>query len=64
MSTIANIRIETWGDKFVVTGEFERFSEIPIEKFDSYGEALKALAQVVKREEMRYESRVRRNFLG
>jgi len=62
MSTIVDLRIETWGDKFVVVGWFSGATQIPRREFDSYGEALKELAKSAAREEMRYESGIRRNL--
>lgn len=55
MSTIASIRIETWGDKFIVVGEFQGYSELHRREFLTYGEALRELAKAAAREEMRYE---------
>lgn len=62
MSTIVSLRIETWGDKFVVVGEFQHYSEIPRREFKSYSEALKELAKVAAREELRYEINRGRGF--
>lgn len=59
MPTIVSLRIETWGDKFVVVGEFRNFSEVPRREFESYREALKELAKIAAREEMRYEAGLR-----
>lgn len=53
--TIVSLRIETWDGKFVVVGEFKNYSEIPRREFESYGEALRELAKVAQREELRYE---------
>lgn len=55
MSTIVSLRIETWGSKFVVVGEFKGYSEIPRREFDTYSEALKELSKVAQREELRHE---------
>lgn len=60
MSTIASIRIETWGEKFVVVGEFKGYSEIPRREFETYSEALRELAKAAQREELRYELNNRR----
>jgi hypothetical protein len=60
MSTIVSLRIETWDDKFVVVGEFKGYSEIPRREFDSYTEALKELAKVAQREELRHEAGIDR----
>lgn len=56
MSTIVSLRIEEWGGKYVVVGEFRNHSAIPRRDFDTYGEALKELAKMAMREEVRYES--------
>lgn len=56
MSTIASVRIETWGGKFVVVGEFKHFTTIPRREFDTYGEALRELSKVLMREVYRYEA--------
>lgn len=55
MSTIVSLRIETWGDKFVVVGEFKGYSEVPRREFETYKEALKELSRVAQREELRHE---------
>ena len=55
MSTIVSVRIETWGNKFIVVGEFGKMSEVPRREFDTYVEALKELVKAVLREEIRYE---------
>lgn len=55
MSTIVSLRIETWGDKFIVVGEFESHTAIPRREYETYSEALKELAKVAAREEIRYE---------
>lgn len=60
--TIVSIRIETWGSKFVVVGEFQNHTVIPRREFDTYGEALKELSRVAQREELRYESNNRSRF--
>lgn len=60
--TIVSLRIETWDTKFVVVGEFQGYSEIPRREFESYGEALRELAKVAQREELRYESNIGRGF--
>ena len=56
MSTIASVRIEAWGSQFVVVGAFHDMTEIPRQTFLTYREALKEMAKVVAREEIRYES--------
>lgn len=61
MSTIVSLRIETWGNKFVVVGEFKGYTEIPRREFESYKEALRELAKVAQREELRYESGIGRS---
>lgn len=53
MSTIASIRVDTWGSKFVVVGEFGSFSELRRE-FASYGDAIEEMMRMAKREELRY----------
>lgn len=60
--TIVSLRIETWGDKFVVVGEFKKHTEIPRREFDTYGEALKELSKIAQREELRYESNYRSRY--
>lgn len=62
MSTIVSLRIETWGEKFVVVGEFTGYTVIPRREFDSYSEALRELSKVAQREELRYESNNGRGF--
>lgn len=62
MSTIVSLRIEEWGNKFIVVGEFRGYTEISRREFESYGEALRELAKVAQREELRYESGLGRNF--
>lgn len=57
MSTIVSLRIETWGDKFIVVGEFKGYTEIPRREFPTYREALAELAKVAAREELRHETR-------
>jgi hypothetical protein len=60
--TIVSLRIEEWDKKFVVVGEFRGYTEIPRREFTSYGEALRELAKVAQREELRYEAGIGRNF--
>lgn len=62
MSTLVSLRIETWGKKFVVVGEFNKYSEVPRKEFDSYQEALKELAKVAQREELRYAAHISGDF--
>lgn len=62
MSTIVSLRIETWDKKFIVVGEFSGYTEIPRREFESYREALRELAKVAQREELRYESGIGRSF--
>lgn len=62
MSTIASLRIETWGEKFIVVGEFKGMTEIPRREFNTYQEALRELARAAAREELRYEARHDRRF--
>lgn len=57
--TVTSLRIEEWGGKFVVVGEFRQHIEIARREFDTYREALKELAKIVAREDMRYESGLR-----
>lgn len=57
MSTLASVHIETWDGKFVVLGQFDGLIEIPRLTFATYGEALKEMAKIVQREELRYASR-------
>lgn len=54
--TIVSLRIESWGGKFVVVGEFQNYTQIPRQEFGTYGEALRELAHVARREELRYET--------
>ncbi len=56
MSTIVSLRIDTWGNKFIVVGEFEGHSAISRKEFDVYKDALRELWKIVQREEMRYEA--------
>lgn len=56
MTTMASIRIESWGSKFVVVGEFIGLTEIPRREFENYSEALREMAKIVQREEIRYET--------
>lgn len=56
MTTIASLRIETWGNKFVIVGEFENFMAIPRREFDTYREALQEFSRAAQREEKRYEA--------
>lgn len=56
MSTIASVRIETWGGKFLVVGEFGRMTQIPRHEYDTYGEALREMSKVLMREVLRYEA--------
>lgn len=58
--TIVSLRIEEWGKKFVVVGEFRGYTEIPRQEFETYREALRELAKVAQREELRYESNIGR----
>lgn len=62
MSTVVSLRIETWGEKFVVVGEFKGYTEIPRHEFENYGEALRELAKAAQREELRYEANTGRGF--
>lgn len=62
MSTIVSLRIETWGQKYIVVGEFEGHSSVSRRKFDTYKEALHELWKVAQREELRYESNNGRGF--
>lgn len=55
MSTIASLRIEEWGGKYVVQGEFQGHSAISRQVFDTYKEALNELSRMARREEIRYE---------
>lgn len=56
MSTLVSLRIETWGGKFVVVGEFDGYSSLSRREFETYREALHELWKVAQREEMRYEA--------
>lgn len=60
--TIVCLRIEEWGNKFVVVGEFARYTEIPRREFNTYGEALRELSKVAQREELRYANGIHRDF--
>lgn len=62
MSTIVSVRIESWGGKFIVVGEFGKTVEIPRHECDTYGEALYELAKIARREVVRYESGIDRGF--
>lgn len=62
MSTIVSLRIETWGDKFVVMGEFNRYTSVPRREYETYSEALKELARVAQREELRHEHNLSRGL--
>lgn len=62
MSAITSLRIETWGEKFVVVGEFQKYTTVPRQEFDTYYDALKELARIAKREEIRYETYGHRGF--
>lgn len=53
--TIVSLRIETWGNKFVVVGEFKGYTEIPRREYETYREALRELSRAAQREEVRYE---------
>lgn len=59
---VANVRIETWGDRFIVVGEFNGLTEIPRREFKTYAEALSELAKAVQREEIRYATSIGRRF--
>lgn len=62
MSTIFSLRIETWGDRFVVVGEFDRHTLIPRREFETFSEALRELSKVAQREELRYANDINRGF--
>lgn len=62
MSTLASVRIESWGGKFVVVGEFGRMTTIPRHEYDTYGEALREMSKILMREVMRYELNTGRNI--
>ena len=55
MSTLVSLRIESWGNKFVVVGEFMGYSEIPRRELNTYPEALKELSKLAHREIVRWE---------
>ena len=59
--TKATLRVEAWGDRFVVIGEFEGHSEISPIRFSNYGDALRELARIIGREVIRHESYPNRN---
>lgn len=61
MSTAAIVRIETWGGKFVVIGEFGEMIAVPRREFDTYGEALKEMSRILMREVQKYETDIRRD---
>ena len=54
--TITSVRIEKWGNQFVVVGEFRSHSIVARHIFDSYLEAVRMMTKLVKREEVRYEA--------
>lgn len=58
MSTIADLRIETWGDKYLVVAQFKGMLELPRQEFTHYKDALRELAKIAQREEIRYESHI------
>lgn len=62
MSTVASIKIESWGGKFVVVGEFGHMTAIPRHEYDTYGEALREMSKILMREVMRYEAGPSRGF--
>lgn len=62
MSTVASVRIESWGAKFVIVGEFSDMTVIPRQEFENYSDALHELAKVVQREEIRYATFIGRRL--
>lgn len=60
MSTLASIRIDTWGKKFVVVGEFGNMTQIPRQEFDNYSDALAEFAKIAQREVLRYDAGIDR----
>lgn len=56
MSRTANIQIDSWGDKFLISGYFNGVQlVVPIE-YDTYANALKAMQKYLGREIIKYES--------
>lgn len=62
MSTVTSLRIETWGDKFVVVGEFSRLTSVTPHQFNNYGDALRELSKILMREVLRYEAGLSRGI--
>lgn len=59
---VTTLKIEQWGNKFIVMGEFESHTEIHRREFDSYIEALEELSKMVCREVLRRGSKINPNL--
>lgn len=53
MPTVASVRVEKWGEEFVVVGEFLSHSTVTRQTFSSYEKALEEAARVIRREVLR-----------
>lgn len=62
MSTVASVRIDQWGNNFVVVGEFQNMTAVIPREFRTYQEALAEMVKIAAREQLRYESGLRDSF--
>lgn len=62
MSTIASVHIDEYGGKFIVVGQFGKMSMVSSPAFDNLRDALREMAKIIQREELRYESGFRGDF--
>jgi hypothetical protein len=62
MATIARFYVETWGDKFIVVGEFLKHTLVSRIEFSTYGEAMNEISKLARREAIRDEADSGRGF--
>ena len=60
--TVTSLRIEEWGGRYIVVGEFESHTEIHRKEFTTYLDALREMSKILGREVMRREHNFNSGF--